>query len=132
MSDNSRYVSRKRRPQRVAIARDRALPFRIKAITDTCEYCGWKPPEARLLHVHHVTALAAGGSDTPDNIVVLCPNHHALAHYATSRAFREHCGPATRAELFSVLAAPCRPSANMDKIRAIINTIRPTDASGYG
>lgn len=36
-----------------------------------CMYCGAHPPAA-VLHVDHVIALAAGGSDDPDNLVTAC------------------------------------------------------------
>lgn len=52
-----------------------------------CEACGWIPPAPatwRCLNVHHVIARAKGGNDEPSNLVVLCPNCHAMAH-AVSR-----------------------------------------------
>ena len=50
--------------------------------------CGWKlPPRLtradharRMLHAHHVIPLAFGGDDSAANLVLLCPNHHAIAH----------------------------------------------------
>jgi predicted restriction endonuclease len=32
-----------------------------------------------VVEVHHIVPRREGGSDDPDNVVVLCPNHHALA-----------------------------------------------------
>ena len=37
----------------------------------TCQYCGGKAPEVRLT-VDHVTPVALGGSDKPDNLVAAC------------------------------------------------------------
>ncbi len=34
------------------------------------------------LHVHHIRPVADGGSNEPDNLVLLCANHHALADLA--------------------------------------------------
>lgn len=58
--------------------------------SDRCAVCGWRPPRAladlgverrsSLLHLHHVVPHSCGGSDDADNLVLLCPNHHAIAH----------------------------------------------------
>lgn len=70
----------------------------------TCEFCGWAPPEKRILHAHHVIPRARGGGDVPRNIAVLCPNHHALAHYMSPRGHTAgYCGPKTKAHLFRLL-----------------------------
>jgi hypothetical protein len=52
-----------------------------------CAVCGWRVPQAldrngkgRGLAVHHVIPVMAGGSDDESNLVILCPNHHAMAH----------------------------------------------------
>jgi 5-methylcytosine-specific restriction protein A len=37
------------------------------------------------LETHHVIPLSAGGSDSPSNVVALCPNHHREAHYGETR-----------------------------------------------
>jgi len=31
---------------------------------------------------HHLEPLSQGGSQTEDNVVILCPNHHRMFHYA--------------------------------------------------
>ena len=36
----------------------------------------------RFLEVHHIKMLKDGGSDTPDNVIALCPNCHRQRHYA--------------------------------------------------
>ena len=59
--------------------------------TDHCAVCEWRPPRfptlmhrrpSRVpgLHVHHIIPWAKGGSDEHDNLVILCPNHHNVAH----------------------------------------------------
>ena len=51
----------------------------------TCEWCsqrGFDMADGRIyIETHHVIPLAAGGADTEDNVVALCPNHHREAHY---------------------------------------------------
>jgi 5-methylcytosine-specific restriction endonuclease McrA len=44
-----------------------------------CELCGYAlVPE--ILCVHHKIEVRDGGSDGEDNLIVLCPNCHALEH----------------------------------------------------
>jgi len=40
-----------------------------------------RPDRSPYLEVHHTTPLAAGGDDTVENAVALCPNCHRKAHY---------------------------------------------------
>jgi hypothetical protein len=37
-----------------------------------CAYCG-APPTAGVLHVDHITPVAEGGTDDPENLVTSCP-----------------------------------------------------------
>ena len=41
-----------------------------------CQDCGRAGP----LELHHLTAVAAGGADTADNVRVLCKGCHKRAH----------------------------------------------------
>lgn len=55
-----------------------------------CEVCRQPAPFVSddglpFLEVHHVTPLAAGGSDTIGNAVAVCPNCHRLLHYGSER-----------------------------------------------
>lgn len=72
-----------------------------------CESCGWLlgSGDWRSLHAHHVVPLSCGGTDQRGNLMVLCPNHHAVAHRA-GRMKRGvgWTGPRTREELFRVFA----------------------------
>lgn len=80
-----------------------------------CEVCGWTPPvvldpkgEGRGLCVHHVVPVACGGSDEDENLVLLCPNHHAIADNlgrTRSRGLEgnRYFGPRTREELLETL-----------------------------
>ena len=46
-----------------------------------CQACGFESvSERNILEIHHVLPLTKGGSDTLENIVLLCPNCHKTAH----------------------------------------------------
>jgi hypothetical protein len=50
-----------------------------------CEYCGYEgfplPSGQKYVEAHHIIALANSGSDTLNNVIALCANHHREAHY---------------------------------------------------
>lgn len=51
-----------------------------------CEGCGESAPfedsnGEPYLHAHHVNELSEGGSDSPENVVALCPNCHYRVHH---------------------------------------------------
>ena len=66
-----------------------------------CELCGWSPPrllsdqaesacgKKLILAVHHILRYSEGGDESDDNLILLCPNHHALAD-AVSQLWRSH------------------------------------------
>ena len=41
-----------------------------------CRICGFD----QIVHGHHIVAKAKNGTHALDNLITLCPNHHALAH----------------------------------------------------
>ena len=41
-----------------------------------CVVCGFDP----IVEVHHLQPRSQGGSDEIENLVPVCPNHHAMAH----------------------------------------------------
>lgn len=48
-----------------------------------CQLCLFDPQDRyghRLCHGHHVHWLSRGGEDDVENMVLLCPNHHAAVH----------------------------------------------------
>lgn len=45
-----------------------------------CMACRWRPPQGVALHVHHRIPRSAGGTDRIGNLLVVCPNCHAIAH----------------------------------------------------
>lgn len=40
-----------------------------------CTVCGFD----EIVEVHHIIARYLGGTEDPENLILLCPNHHALA-----------------------------------------------------
>jgi 5-methylcytosine-specific restriction enzyme A len=48
-----------------------------------CQICGFDPKNRygrRVCHGHHVQWLSRGGDDELENMVLVCPNHHAAIH----------------------------------------------------
>ena len=41
-----------------------------------CRFCGTRT----RLHVHHIIYRSQGGQHTPENLIVLCNQHHDLVH----------------------------------------------------
>lgn len=76
-----------------------------------CEACGWRPPPLpgahNIMHAHHVVPRAAGGDDGAQNLALLCPNCHAVAHRLLMSIPRSrgaaYRGPETREALFAAL-----------------------------
>lgn len=52
-----------------------------------CQACGFAPSKltSRLIQSHHLKPVSAGGSDSADNILYLCPTCHAIANYYALR-----------------------------------------------
>lgn len=48
----------------------------LKLDNHMCRLCTFR----LCLHVHHIRRRADGGTDALENLITLCPNHHALAH----------------------------------------------------
>lgn len=48
----------------------------------TQDVVGSGPDVERLVDVHHLQSVSAGGDDSPANLVVLCMMHHGLMHRA--------------------------------------------------
>ena len=41
----------------------------------SCAVCGW----VIILEVHHILPKSKGGNNHPENLILLCPNHHEMA-----------------------------------------------------
>ena len=66
---------------------------RVKSIVDTlkekynykCQLCefNFKMKNGNeYCEAHHLVQLSLGGSQMPDNVIIVCPNHHRMLHYA--------------------------------------------------
>jgi hypothetical protein len=49
-----------------------------------CELCGYEACPT-ILNVHHKIEISDGGTHEKDNLIVLCPNCHALEHQKTKK-----------------------------------------------
>lgn len=50
-----------------------------------CQICLWNPEKiygGYICHGHHLQWLSRGGEDTKENMVLICPSHHAAIHHA--------------------------------------------------
>lgn len=56
-----------------------------------------------MLEAHHVLPVAWGGTDDDTNLVLLCPNHHAVADQLTAWKSGVLDGPITKEELLDQL-----------------------------
>ena len=59
--------------------RDGGNMYTVEDIGQTCAICGYP-----FAHMHHILPRAYGGEDTDENLVALCPNHHAAVHFLLS------------------------------------------------
>lgn len=106
VSDNAAYDNL-RRPAGARPKRDYWTTVNAKIGKDFCEHCRWTPPVASILHAHHIIPISCGGPDARENILVLCPNCHAIAHYVTARSnlTRTYTGPRTADQLRELMWA---------------------------
>lgn len=69
------------------VLRDTNLARKLKLLhNNSCQICGLQIqlPNGNLYsEAHHIIPLGTphNGSDTPENIIVLCPNHHVMCDY---------------------------------------------------
>ena len=83
----------------------------IRERSNVCEACGWAPlpfalRQTSMINLHHVIPVALGGTNEPDNLVLLCPNCHTVCHAVwalrSKRTKLEHI-PKGREELLAQL-----------------------------
>lgn len=69
---------------RQAPARDRQIVRELLQLYQgRCQICLWDPRGtygSDGCHAHHLQWLSRGGADARDNMVLICPNHHAVIH----------------------------------------------------
>lgn len=65
-------------------ARNKKLADHLQKVYDgRCQVCQWAPKNRYgdfLCQAHHLQWLSRGGSDSFDNLALLCPNHHIAVH----------------------------------------------------
>ena len=77
-----RYVTEQRKGGRDSEFRRVATGMR-ETYAGRCQVCEYDPRNRyaqEICHVHHVVWLSRGGDNDRSNLVVLCPNHHAIVH----------------------------------------------------
>lgn len=105
--DAARALARMRSEAAAATSTSRtAARFqRMRAETEECEACGWRPPATcaglGLFNVHHVVPQSDGGTHASANLVVICANCHLVTH-SYLRPHRS-TGPRTRDALLRAL-----------------------------
>ena len=50
-----------------------------------CELCDYSTNERSRIHRHHIVPREVGGSNSKNNLVWLCPNHHAQIYSEYSK-----------------------------------------------
>jgi 5-methylcytosine-specific restriction enzyme A len=67
-----------------APTRNRELTRELQQLYDgRCQICLWDPHDRygrALCHAHHVHWLSRGGEDELENLMLVCPSHHAAIH----------------------------------------------------
>jgi HNH endonuclease len=118
------------------LQRDRGLFHQKRSADETCECCGWALPpgiHARRrsgVHAHHVVPVIAGGSDFPDNRLLLCPNCHCLAHALFPLIGGVYAGPRTREGLLQSLRfAEADPRAYVAERVSAASSLLPWNAA---
>lgn len=110
----SRPMQRRTPDREAAAARARATKnHKRRAAAEgrlRCEACGWQPPPPlaaiRILHCHHVIPVNCGGSNDDSNLIILCPNCHAIAHAKTPRTKPWRGAQSREALVLSLTADP--------------------------
>jgi hypothetical protein len=86
ISEEKPGIAKKRREYlfRQAPKRSRQLVKELQELYQgRCQICLWNPRkryDERICHAHHIHWLSRGGDDTKNNMVLICPSHHAAIH----------------------------------------------------
>jgi len=59
-----------------ATGRSKKWEWVYKLYEGKCAICGFSD----VVQIHHIKPRSVGGTDNISNLIVLCPNHHALHH----------------------------------------------------
>lgn len=65
---------------------DVTISNKLKTVYNySCQVCGKKIGEkysTDFIHAHHIQPFSTSLNNNPDNIMILCPNHHGIVHVA--------------------------------------------------
>jgi HNH endonuclease len=53
--------------------------YALRRDKNKCRVCGYSD----VVEVHHIVRVTDGGTNTLDNVITLCPNHHASHHFGS-------------------------------------------------
>lgn len=57
-----------------------------------CQICGWgNENNLKIVDAHHIKKFSLTQNNKPDNILILCPNHHRLIDKTNAVINRETC-----------------------------------------
>ena len=73
----------------------------LKRLNIGCSLCGWNEGACDL---HHIIPKSKGGQDSHDNVTLICPNCHRLAHSGKITKFvslQEQIGEAWRKHYYA-------------------------------
>ncbi len=105
------------------VKRSSAVVYASKRVQGICEHCKWIPPVRTMLHAHHVVPIARGGPDVATNLIVLCPNCHAVAHWVTRQL--SDVSDLTRQRLQVLMSHEVDNSPLQGDKRRLMESVRP-------
>ena len=86
LSSTPTHASTKEKIQSIQNRSTAIKLYAKKRANGICEGCNETAPfetkSGPYLEVHHLTRLADGGADLPQNVIALCPTCHRKAHYS--------------------------------------------------
>lgn len=86
LSSTPTHASAKEKIQSIQNRSTAIKLYAKKRANGICEGCNETAPfetkSGPYLEIHHLTRLADGGADLPQNIIALCPTCHRKAHYS--------------------------------------------------
>lgn len=72
---------------------DRSIAFALKHLYQyRCQICGELIGEqygSNLIHAHHIVPFTQSLNNNPENILIVCPNHHGIIHDVNPLYLRE-------------------------------------------
>lgn len=70
----------------VAVANSQKVLVEFKCEVPGCEHPSFQTDANEpYVEAHHIIPLADGGEDTLENLICICPTHHAEAHLGVER-----------------------------------------------